>query len=202
MRRACATCARYWSTSATIEMRRRSTFWSRASDSSRSSGPSKPSRLTISSPSPGAITSGDAAAKPSAAGWVSGSLMQLGFSPAGAPTASVFGPLSPCRKQRCHLLFSVGEAGLAERLGGARQSRPAGVKASPGGRGHRPGIGHDLFHLVALAVAVEGDVAAGRKRARRALAERAAQRLHGEIVRQQKAFEADMVADHVLHAAC
>src|SRR5476651_1401115 len=188
-------------------MRRRSTFWSRAKVSNRSSGPSKPSRLTISSPSPGAITSGPSvpnsgAAKPSAAGWVSGSLMQLGFSPASAPTASVFGPLSPCRKQRCHLLFGVREASLAERLGGARQGSPAGVEASPGRGGHRPGMGHDLFHLLALAVAVEGDVAAGRERARRTLAERAAQRLHGEIVRKKQALEADMRADHVLHAAC
>ena len=44
--------ARYCSASARIEMRWRSTFWRRASSSSRSSGPSKPSTSTSSAGSP------------------------------------------------------------------------------------------------------------------------------------------------------
>src|SRR5260370_29472230 len=116
-------------------MRRRSTFWSRAKLSSRSSGPSKPSRLTISSPSPGAMTSGPSDANlsdenPSAGGGLTGSFMLLRFNPVDAPTATVIGlALSPFRQERPHPPVGVGKARPAERVALAGKQPPPGPHA-------------------------------------------------------------------------
>ena len=149
-------------------MRRRSTFWSRARVSSRSSGPSKPSRLTISSPSPGAITSGPAArtvgrSRRWRAGCGAGSLMQVRFSPAGAPAATGFGPaLSPFRQERRR---AVGRhrRGPSCRAGSrwrARKRAP-GLETPARGRGHRAAFGRDLASF-----RPSGRCSAGRCRSR------------------------------------
>src|SRR6187455_3523262 len=149
-------------------MRRRSTFWSRARASSRSSGPSKPSRLTISSPSPGAITSGPcdanvSALKPSAGGGAAGSLMQSRFNPVGPPAATGFpAALSPFGEQ-----FGEPSPGLPE---GARRAMAGEVfapvlEAAQGLPRHGPGVLGDVGHLVRPAVAMKGYVAARGERA-------------------------------------
>src|SRR5215471_2707371 len=132
-----------------MEMRRRSTFWSRARVSSRSSGPSKPSRLTISSPSPGAITSGPAVLKPSAGGGLTGSFMLLRFNPAGAPAATVFAEaLSPFRQQRGDAPGGIGQPRPAQRSAVAGEETPARLEATFGRCRHRAGAADDLDHLV------------------------------------------------------
>src|ERR1700741_4539701 len=155
-----------------MEIRRRSTFWSRARGSSRSSGPSKPSRLTISSPSPGAITSGPAVLKPSAGGGVTGSFMLLRFNPAVAPAATVFAEaLSPFGQQRGHAPGGLGQSCSTQRSAVAGEKAPSGLE--PAFRRRRPpaGAAGDLDHLVHTAVTVQGDVAARRQRPRRPLAQ-------------------------------
>ena len=81
----------------------------------------------------------------------------------------------------------------------------AGEKAAPvletsmGRFGHRTAAARDLHHFGHPSVAVEGDVAAGGERPCRPLAQRAPERLHRQIVRQEQPVEADMRPDHALH---
>src|SRR5215471_13072616 len=139
-----------------MDMRRRSTFCSRASASKRSSGPSKPSRLTISSPSPGAMTSGPAVLKPSAGGGLTGSFMSLRFNPAGAPAATVFGPaLSPFRQQRLDASRRFGKPRPSQRIPLPGENPAAALEPAFGSLGHGAGAAGDLDHLVHAAVAVK-----------------------------------------------
>src|SRR5262245_31771485 len=160
-----------------MDMRRRSTFCSRASASKRSSGPSKPSRLTISSPSPGAMTSGPAALKPSGSAGLLGWSIALGFTEGGAEPLQDLPALSPCGQQRRKSFGCVGQPGFAGGRMVAAQPFAAGLEAALAGLAQGPGATHDIHHLVPPAVAVQRQVAAGGQRPLGALAQGTAQGL-------------------------
>ena len=166
---AASTKPRYCSASRRIEIRRRSTFWLRASVSSRSSGPSKPSTST---------TSASAASRAAVRARRRRSPQACARPPAPpAPRSSAPGSV----------------AASAARRAAPRRPAPAPRPASAGRRlGHRR-------HLVGVAVAVQDHVAAGAERAVRPLGEAAAQRLHRQVVGHQQPAEADLLADQPDH---
>src|ERR1700726_231971 len=84
----------------------------------------------------------------------------------------------------------------------ARQEAASGVESPPRRLGHWAGAAGYIGHLRHLAVAMEGHVAAGGQGPGGAVAQGTTERLHGEVVGQQQAVEADMVADDLLHASC
>ena len=104
------------------------------------------------------------------------------------PTASASNRASAAARSKP----SARARGAAPRRARAAR-RPAGVIGRRG-RG-------DLLHLVELAVAMQGKIAAGGERPPRPLAEAAAERPHREIVGHQHAVEADLAADDLVDHA-
>ena len=169
--------ARYWSASARIEILARSTFCWRASVSSRSSGPSKPSTSTTSAGSSVARS-----AQASVSNSMSSAFMRAIRAPTGRPPAISAANVAARRAE-------IERRGGLPRAPSAASARRAASPASCGASAAT------AAHLVHLAVAVEHHVAAGRERRARALGERAGQRPHRHVVAHQQPVEADRIRE-------
>src|SRR3546814_1855443 len=154
---------RYCSTSARIEICLRSTFWLRASDSNRSSGPSQLSSDNCS-----------ASSRSGAAGTISKSSGSASIGESGR------------RQQRVALINERRELAAV-----AIARNPVHRALQPRARygADRVERIRDADHIVHLSPAIERDVAAGGDRVGGARGHVARQRLHVEIVGHQQAVE-------------
>ena len=144
--------ARYWLASARIEIFARSTFCWRASVSSRSSGPSKPSTSTISVGSSAAAIGGGILGE---CGRFRRAFMSRAVMPATRirllrSAAQMLGP-------RRVEIDVVGRAGATRAPRAARASAVAAELRA---------IGRDLVHFAQIAVAMKHEIAAGSQRRR------------------------------------
>ena len=190
-------------------MRRRSTFWSRAKRQQQVERAFEAleidDQLALARRDHVGAGGGEAVgAKPSSGGGASGSLMQFRFSPAGAPAATWIWPaLSPFRQKRREPSAGVGQPGLAERRAMAGQDscgRPRNAARPARSSARCRPRSRSSPSIRPLQCSAMSQPAASARAA--ALAQGAAQRLHGEVVGQQQAVEADMAADDLLHAPC
>ena len=179
--------ARYCSASARIEIRVMSTFWLRASDRSRSSGPSKPSTSTTSAGSSSPRVERPRRS-PRSRSWSRGRVTG-GPSRSGSPTASRLAPASARNSSRAACAIE------RLRLPCATASARAAALARLAGKQRRR-VG-DRAHLLDPPVAVKHDIAAGVIDRLPPVAIIPRKCIHRNVIADQQAVETDSSADDI-----